>query len=90
MIWTKWEFRNNLNEDGKVVENKAILICKGHSQVEYNAFEETFSLLDRLESVRAFSIHMLQEFQILPNGFQVNISKWKLRSISIHWVAQGI
>ena len=52
MIWTKWEFRNNLNEDGKVVENKEILICKGHSQFEYNAFEETFSLLAGLESIR--------------------------------------
>ena len=52
VIGTKREFINNLNADGKIVRNKVRLICKGHAQVEENDFEETFSLLAGLESIR--------------------------------------
>ena len=33
VIGTKWVFRNKLNEDGKVIKNKARLVCKGYAQV---------------------------------------------------------
>ena len=29
VIRTKWVFRNNMNEQGEVVRNKARLLCKG-------------------------------------------------------------
>lgn len=43
-----------MNEDGEVVRNKAILVCKGYSQVEGIDFEETFALVARMEEMRMF------------------------------------
>ena len=54
VIDTKWVFRNKLNEDGKVVRNKARLVCKGYAQVEGIDFEETFAPVARLEAIRMF------------------------------------
>jgi hypothetical protein len=54
VIGTKWIFKNKLNEDGKVVRNKARLVCKGYAQVEGIEFEETFAPVARLEAIRMF------------------------------------
>ena len=34
IICTKWVFKNKMNEEGKIVKNKARLVCKGYAQVE--------------------------------------------------------
>jgi hypothetical protein len=52
VIDTKWVYRNKLNEDGQVTRNKARLVCKGYAQVEGIDFEETFSLVSRMEAIR--------------------------------------
>jgi hypothetical protein len=52
MIGTKWVFRNKLNEDGEVTRNKAILVCKGYSQVEGIDFEDPFSPVARIKAIR--------------------------------------
>ena len=54
VIGTKWVFRNNLNDQGEVVWNKARLVCKGYSQMEGIDFEESFSPVARIEAVRLF------------------------------------
>jgi hypothetical protein len=54
VIGTKWVFRNKLNEDGQVIRNKKILVCKVYSQVEGIDFKETFSLVARLEAIKMF------------------------------------
>jgi hypothetical protein len=54
VIGTKWVFRNKLNEYGKVIRNKARLVCKGYAQVEGIDFEETFSPVARLEAIIMF------------------------------------
>jgi hypothetical protein len=43
-----------MNEKGKNVRNKAILVCKGYTQVEGHDFDETFSPVERLEAIRIF------------------------------------
>lgn len=52
MIGTKWVFRNKLNEEGKVVRNKARLVCKGYAQEEGEDYGETFAPMMILEGVR--------------------------------------
>jgi hypothetical protein len=52
VISTKWIYMNKLNEDGYVARNKARLVCKGYAQVEGIDFEETFSLVSRMKSIR--------------------------------------
>jgi hypothetical protein len=51
VIGTKWVFRNKLNEDGQVTNNKARLVCKGYAQVEDIDFEETFSPVSKMEAI---------------------------------------
>ena len=31
IIGTKWIFKNKFNEDGQVIRNKAIIVCKGYA-----------------------------------------------------------
>jgi hypothetical protein len=52
VIGTKWVYMNKLNEDGKVTRKKARLVSKGYAQVEGINFEETFSLVARMEAIR--------------------------------------
>jgi hypothetical protein len=52
VVGTKWVFRNKQDEHGIVTRNKARLVTKGYSQVEGLDFDETFSPIARLESIR--------------------------------------
>jgi hypothetical protein len=54
VIGSKWVFNNKMNEKGQVVRNKSRLFCKGYVQVEGQDFDETFSPVARLESIRMF------------------------------------
>ena len=47
-------FKNKVNENGQVIRNKSILVCKGYAQVEGVDFEETFAPVARLEAIRMF------------------------------------
>ena len=54
VIGTKWVFRNKMNEQGEVVRNKAILVCKGYSKQEGIEYDETYAPMARMEVVRLF------------------------------------
>ena len=60
VIGTKWGFRNKMDESGVVVRNKARLVAQGYNQEEGIDFDETFTPIARLESIRmllAFACH---------------------------------
>ncbi|GKE91596.1 retrovirus-related pol polyprotein from transposon TNT 1-94, partial [Tanacetum coccineum] len=48
------EFHYKRNEENTVIHNKARLVAKGYNQREGIDFEESFSLVARLEVVRLF------------------------------------
>ncbi|GLJ25987.1 hypothetical protein SUGI_0498490 [Cryptomeria japonica] len=51
VIETKWVFRNKLDEEGRILRNKAKLVCKGYAQEEGEDYGETFAPVARLEGV---------------------------------------
>jgi hypothetical protein len=60
VIGTKLIFHNKQDEYRVVTRNKARLVAKGHSQVEGLDFDETFTPVSRLESIRillAYATH---------------------------------
>ena len=54
VIGSKWVFKIKKNEQGLIVRNKAILVCKGYAQVEGQDFDETFAPVARLEAIKMF------------------------------------
>ena len=71
VIRTKWVFQNKLDENGNVVRNKARLAAKGYNQEECIDYDETFSLIARLEAIcifLAFASYMaLNSFKWMSN-----------------------
>jgi len=60
IIGTRWVFRNELDEEGKVVRNKARLVAQGYNQQEGIDYDETFAPVARLEAIRillAYAAH---------------------------------
>ncbi|GJX90833.1 retrovirus-related pol polyprotein from transposon TNT 1-94 [Tanacetum coccineum] len=52
IIGTKWVFRNKLDENSIVSQNKARLVAQGYNQQEGIDYDETYALVARLESIR--------------------------------------
>nr|GEZ61647.1 hypothetical protein [Tanacetum cinerariifolium] len=54
VIRLKWLWKNKKGEDQTVISNKARLVAKGYAQEEGIDFEESFTLVARLEAVQIF------------------------------------
>jgi hypothetical protein len=52
VVGTKWVFHNKQDEHGVVTRNKVRLVAKGYSQVKGLDFDETYSPIASLESIR--------------------------------------
>ncbi|GJU71022.1 retrovirus-related pol polyprotein from transposon TNT 1-94 [Tanacetum coccineum] len=52
IIGTKWVFRNKLDENDIVSQNKARLVAQGYNQQEGIDYDETYALVARLELIR--------------------------------------
>ena len=61
IIRTKWVLRNKMDELGNVVRNKARLVIQGYNHEKGIDFDETFTLVVRIEAIRllfAFACHV--------------------------------
>ncbi|GJZ63926.1 retrovirus-related pol polyprotein from transposon TNT 1-94 [Tanacetum coccineum] len=54
IIALKWIYKVKLDEYGDVLKNKAHVVAKGFRQEEGLDFEESFTLVNRLEAIRIF------------------------------------
>nr|GFC56032.1 retrovirus-related Pol polyprotein from transposon TNT 1-94 [Tanacetum cinerariifolium] len=54
IIALKWIYKVKLDEYGDVLKNKARLVAKGYRQEEGINFEESFTLVARIEAIRIF------------------------------------
>ena len=52
IIDTKWIFHNKTDEEGNVICNKARVVAQGYSQMEGVDYDETFTPVARMESIR--------------------------------------
>ncbi|XP_039683064.1 uncharacterized protein [Medicago truncatula] len=55
IIGTRWVFRNKLDEEGKVVRNKARLVAQGYNQQEGIDYDETFAPVARTKTTSPLS-----------------------------------
>lgn len=53
-IGLKWVYKSKLNPDGTLLKKKARLVAKGFSQHEGIDFEEIYSSVARMKTVRVF------------------------------------
>ncbi|GJW71369.1 putative ribonuclease H-like domain-containing protein [Tanacetum coccineum] len=53
-ICTKWVYRNNKDERGIVIKNKAILVTQAYTQEEGIDYDEVFAPVARIEEIRLF------------------------------------
>ncbi|GJR06079.1 retrovirus-related pol polyprotein from transposon TNT 1-94 [Tanacetum coccineum] len=60
IIGTKWVFRNKLDENGIVSQNKARLVAQGYNQQEGIDYDETYAPVARLESIRILLAYTLR------------------------------
>lgn len=71
IIGTKWVFRNNLNEQGELVRNKARLLAQGYSQQEGISLSKTFAHMARLEAIKLLLSYVINHnIVFISNGCQ--------------------
>eukprot|EP00253_Pinus_taeda_P034719 PITA_34719 len=84
IIGTKWIFKNNLNENGEVIRNKARLVCKGYAQQEGIDFEETFVPIAKLEAIRMFlALSSFQKFKVYQMDVKLTFLNGDLEEVYI-------
>ena len=78
VIGTKWIFKNKLNEEGKIVRNKARLVAQGYVQEEGIDYKETYAQVARLDAIRLLlSFACANDFRL----FQMDVKSAFLNGI---------
>ncbi|GJX46335.1 retrovirus-related pol polyprotein from transposon TNT 1-94 [Tanacetum coccineum] len=78
IIRTKWLFRNKLDENGIISQNKVRFVAQGYNQQEGIDYDETYAPVARLESIRIllayacsldFKLFQMDVKSAFQNGF---------------------
>ena len=78
VIGTKWIFKNKLNEEGKIIRNKARLVAQGYVQEEGIDYEETYAPVARFDAIRLLlSFACANDFRL----FQMDVKSAFLNGI---------
>ena len=73
----KWVYRTKYASDGSVERLKAKLVAKGFSQVEGIAYNETFALVAKLNSIRlVLSLVALHNWEVHQMDVKSNFFTW--------------
>ncbi|GKB95026.1 retrovirus-related pol polyprotein from transposon TNT 1-94 [Tanacetum coccineum] len=83
VITSKWIYKVNLDEMGGILKNKARLVAHGYRQEEGIDFEESFSLVARLEAVWIFLAYTAHMNMIV---YQMDVKKDFLNDILLEEV----
>ncbi|GJS88009.1 retrovirus-related pol polyprotein from transposon TNT 1-94 [Tanacetum coccineum] len=79
IIGTKWVFRNKLDENGIVSQNKARLVVQSYNQQEGINYDETYAPIARLKSIRILLAYACAlDFKL----FQIDVMAAPVISIS--------
>nr|GFC09896.1 retrovirus-related Pol polyprotein from transposon TNT 1-94 [Tanacetum cinerariifolium] len=70
VITLKWIYKVKLDELGGILKNKARLVAHGYRQEEGIDFEESFSLVARLEAIRIFLAYAAHKNMVV---YQVDV-----------------
>nr|GEY66032.1 retrovirus-related Pol polyprotein from transposon TNT 1-94 [Tanacetum cinerariifolium] len=62
IIKTKWIFKNKKDESSLIIRNKARLVVVGYSQQEGIDYDETFTLVARIEAIRLFLAYAAHKY----------------------------
>ncbi|GKC26664.1 retrovirus-related pol polyprotein from transposon TNT 1-94 [Tanacetum coccineum] len=78
IIGTKWVYRNKLDENGVISSNNSRLVAQGYNQQEGIDYDETYTPVARLESIRIllayasaldFELFQIDVKSVFLNGF---------------------
>ena len=65
LVQCKWVFKTKFSVDGSPLKYKAILVAKGYSQVCGVEYNETFSLVAKMDSIRlALAIAASKQWEV--------------------------
>nr|GEV63095.1 retrotransposon protein, putative, Ty1-copia subclass [Tanacetum cinerariifolium] len=79
MVGCKWIFKKKIDMNGKVYTYKARLIAKGYTQTNRIDYEETFSPVDKIKSIRIMlSIAAFHDYKIWQMDVKIAFLNEKL------------
>jgi hypothetical protein len=85
-IGCKWVYKVKHNVDGSVNKHKARLVAKGYAQTYGINYEETYSLVAKMTTIRAIIVMVATKGWFTLNGCKECFSSWRFTRRSVHGI----
>lgn len=76
IIGTKWVFKNKLDENDIIVQNKARLVYLGYNQEEETTLKKHFPHYKDISYSFITCLCLFIKFSLIPNGRQKRLLEW--------------